>query len=147
MKKNISKILMLLITLSFVIGLVACGKSEGDKEKKTTAKTEPVYKVSVEEIDPNIYPEDYPLIAFSDFETAFNKLKDANMNAEIKNYQDVADIMGVDGAYYENCDLKYGEDLYKYYGWYADNGANVLITFKSKGDKLEYFAYTSNGIN
>lgn len=81
-----------------------------------------------------------------DFEAAFEVLKEANMNAELDGYQDIADIFGVDGAYYENCDLDYNNQLYKYYGWYADNGRSVLITFLVDGKNLKYYAYTESGI-
>lgn len=142
------KLTLFLLTVVMGLSLVACGngnnKSQVDGGSQIT--TGPVYTVDVSELDPNIYPDDYPLIASSDFETAFEKLKDANVKAEINSYQDVVNIFGVDGAYYENCDVESGDQLYKYYGWYADDGVSVLITFKADGTNLEYFAYTGNGI-
>lgn len=42
---------------------------------------------------------------------------------------------------------------YAYYGWYSDKDYTsdkkvyVLVTFKVDGDKLTYYAYSSEGIN
>ena len=144
------KIITLLISVIMVMSLVACGGDGGEGKVDGVEKEEksgPVYVVNTNELDPTVYPDDYPLIPISDFEAAFEKLKADNMSAEIESYQDVADIFKVDGAYYEKNDFESGEDLYKYYGWYADDGSNVLITFKADGDNLEYYAYTSNGVN
>ena len=151
------KVIIFLLVIVMVMSLAACGKSEVAEETTTEpASTEPasttptssdaVYTVDVKELDPNVYPSDYPLIASADFEAAFEKLKEANNKAEINDYQDVADFFGVDGAYYENCDMDYSGELYKYYGWYADDGVSVIITFKAEDNNLEYFAWTGNGI-
>jgi len=134
-------IFFLILVMAFTLG--ACGNKRVDKEE---ASNNPIYTVDVEELDPNIYPDNYPLIAFSDFESAFEILKQANVKATLDTYQEVVDIFGVDGAYYEKCDYDQNGTRYKYYGWYADNGVSILITFKANGNKLEYFAYTSNGI-
>lgn len=135
------KTMVILVTLMMMFSLTACGNKAG----KTPAT--PKYTVDVENLDPNVYPEEYPLIAADDFKASFEELKKANLDAEIDGYQDVADFFGVDGAYYKNCDYESGDELYKYYGWYADNGVSTLITFKANGDDLEYFAWTGNGIN
>lgn len=139
------KVIVFLLVLPIAFTLVACGDSgtnEGVKDSPDTI----TYTVDVAELDPNVYPEDYPLIGFSDFESAFENLKEANVKGELETYQDIVNIFDADGAYYENCDKDYEGTMYKYYGWYADNGVSILITFKAKGDKLEYFAYTTNGI-
>lgn len=133
-----------LLVAVMIFSLTACGKSN-DTAADTSAKG-PTYTVDVPELDPNISPDDYPLIPFDEFEAAFVNLKAANLNTELDGYQDIADIFGVDGAYYVNCDKEFGDGLYKYYGWYADNGVSVLITFKVNGEKLEYFAWTGNNI-
>jgi len=135
-----------------VLTFAAC--SEGrpvDNDDTDTTVTEdatfvPVYKVDVEELDPNVYPDDYPLIPIAKFEAAFQLLSDGIVEGRLDSYQDVYDIFGVDGAYYENCDKLYNDQLYKYYGWYADSGVSIFLTFKSDGESLEPFAYTGNGI-
>lgn len=151
------KKLILLLSVIMMLSFTSCGSSEDkdtsdDKnESENISESEvvagPVYTVDATELDPNIFPTDYPLIASSDFEKDFEVLKSANLNAEIKDYQDLVDIFGVDGAYYENCDLDHNGSLYKYYGWYADNSVSVMITFKSDGNDLVYFAWSGNGIN
>lgn len=142
-----------LMTAVMVLSLAACGTGSADSgtasnnEKGVEAVTGPIYTVDVKELALDIYPDDYPLIASDAFETAFGNLKEANSKAELDDYQDVIDIFGVDGAYYENCDMEYGDELYRYYGWYADNGVSILITFKADGDHLEYYAWSGNGIS
>lgn len=136
------KFILLLITVILLVSVTACGGSSG--EKKTTG---PVYTVDVAQLDPNVHPADYPLIPAEDFVKSFEELKEANLMSDINNYKDVVNFFKVDGAYYENCDYKDGDSVYKYYGWYADDGVSVLITFLAKGDNLEYFAWTGNGIN
>jgi hypothetical protein len=59
------------------------------------------------ELDPNVYPNDYPLIDSSDFDAAFETLKDGIYEGTLGGYQEVVNIFGVDGAYYENCDMEY----------------------------------------
>ncbi|NLB42961.1 MAG: hypothetical protein GX815_12055 [Clostridiales bacterium] len=143
MKRVIVFLLILLMTLLFV----ACGNENVNKnENGDTIFNSPVYTVDTIELDLNTYPDDYPLIAFSDFELAFENLKEANMNADVDTYQDIVDIFGADGAHDINCDKDYNGTMYKYYGWYADNGVSILITFKANGAQLEYYAYTTNGI-
>ncbi len=141
MKKTIA----ILVAAFMIFTLVACGGGAGGGEGASSSGA--VYTVDVEELDPTVYPDDYPLIPSGDFEAALNVMRDANMAGELKNYQDLVDIFfGIDGAYYENCDLDYGGQLYKYYGWYGDSGRSVLITFIADGKKLEYMAYTESGI-
>lgn len=137
MKKFITFLLLVVMVLT----LAACGGGTGGG-----ASTGPMYTVDVMELDPTVYPDDYPLMDPTDFEAAYESMKDANANMEIKNYKDVVTIFGVDGAYYENCDMDYEGTMYKYYGWYADNGRSVLMTFKADGDDLEFFAWTESGI-
>lgn len=134
------KFIKIFISLVMILTLTACG----EKADNTTKGAK--YTVDVETLDPNVYPEEYPLIAADDFKESFEDLKEASMNAEINGYQGIVDIFGVDGAYYENCDYEDGNSLYKYYGWYADDGTSVLITFKADGNDLEFFAWTGNGI-
>ena len=149
------KLTTLLLVAGMILSLVACGNNSGNNSNHSNSDNNEVadnvetssgYTVDIQELDPFVYPADYPLIAFADFKAAFIILKEANMNGELKDYQDIVDIFGEEGAYYENCDLTYGEDLYKYYGWYADNEVSVLITFKVDGNDLTYFAYTENGV-
>ena len=134
------------------MSLVACSKGEGGNnggDSTTTsgdAPVSPVYTVDVETLDPNVYPDDYPLIAIEDFEAAFEELAEGIYEGTLDGYSDIVDIFGVDGAYYENCDLVHNGQLYKYYGWYADSGVSVFVTFKSDGDNLKCYAYTGNGI-
>lgn len=138
------KIQALLLAGALALTLAACGSSGGDSSAGGDTAG---YTVDVAELDPTVYPDDYPLIASGDFEADFEKLKAANLAAELNDYQDVADIFGVDGAYYKNNDFDASGEVYKYYGWYAEDGVSVLITFKANGNKLEYFAYTGNGIS
>lgn len=125
---------LLIVAMTFI--LVACGNKD-DSIK---------YTVDVEELDPRVYPDDYPLIAFSDFESAFEDLKEANANIKLNTYKDIVNIFGLDGAYYKNCDMDYQGKTYKYYGWYADNDVSILITFIAEGNLLRYYAYTTSGI-
>lgn len=135
-----------------VLTFAACSEGElADKDDTGISVAEdaifvPVYRVGVEELDPNVYPDDYPLIPIAEFEAAFQLLSDGIVERKLDSYQDVSDIFGVDGAYYENCDKLYNDQLYKYYGWYADSGVSIFLTFKSDGESLEPFAYTGNGI-
>ncbi len=135
-----------------VLTLAACseGRPAGNDDTGTGVTENhafvPVYRVDVEELDPKVYPDDYPLIPIAEFEAAFELLSDGIVEGILKSYQDVYDIFGVDGAYYENCDKLYNDQLYKYYGWYADSGVSIFLTFKSDGESLEPFAYTGNGI-
>lgn len=140
MKKTIA----ILVAAFMIFTLVACGGGAGGGEGASSSGA--VYTVDVEELDPTVYPDDYPLIPSGDFEDALVVMRDANMDGSLKNYKDLVDIFGVDGAYYENCDLDYNNQLYKYYGWYGDNERSVLITFIADGNKLEYMAYTESGI-
>lgn len=140
MKKFIAFLLVAVMVLSFA----ACGGGA-----KTPAG--PVYTVDATEVDGSIYPADYPLIPYADFEASFNKFKAANSMAEIENYQDVVDLFGVDGAYYKNCDVEETNDegeveLYKSYGWYADEGTNMIVIFKADGKDLNFYMYVSDGI-
>ena len=107
----------------------------------------PLYTVDAATVDPEIFPDNYPRMTTADFETAFKKLKEANMNATINGYEDLVNIFGIDGAYYKNCDMTYEGKLFKYYGWYAKTGENVVITFQANDNDLKYYAYVSNGIN
>jgi hypothetical protein len=136
------KFIAILLTVFMILTFAACGGSGAGDGSSSGA----VYTVEVEELDPRIYPEDYPLMPSEDFEAAFEVLKEANMNAELEGYQDIADIFGVDGAYYVNNDLESNGRLFNYYGWYADNGRSVLITFLAEGNNLKYYAYTESGI-
>lgn len=131
------KFTVLLLILAMVFILAGCGNTDGT----------PVYKVDVAELDPSVYPDDYPLIDSSDFESAVENLKQANIDGELDTYQDIVNIFGVDGAYYENCDREDEGITYKYYGWYSYNDVGVIITFKAKGSKLKYYAYTTSGTN
>ncbi|HZK28608.1 MAG TPA: hypothetical protein VFD19_00145 [Clostridia bacterium] len=144
------KLTVLLLAAIMVLTLVACGSGGNDLDStKSTggdALVRPVYTVDVETLDPNVYPDDYPLIAIEDFEAAFEELAEGIYEGTLDGYQDVVDLFGVDGAYYENCDLEQNGQLYKYYGWYADSGVSVFVTFKSDGDNLKCYAYTGNGI-
>lgn len=138
----------LVLAGALALTLAACSNdSNGSSESDTTMGEVSGYTVDVPELDANTHPEDYPLIASADFEAAFENLKEANLDAALEDYQDVADIFGVDGAYYKNNDLEDGGRVFKYFGWYADNGVSVLITFQADGDSLKYYAYSGNGIN
>ena len=139
------KISALLLAGALALTLAACGGGDGGSDNAGGGVS--AYTVETAELDPKVYPDDYPLIPFDEFEASFEKMKAANLNGELESYQDIAEVFGVDGAYYKNNDFKTGSDVFKYYGWYADNGANVLLTFKADGNKLEYFAYTSDGVN
>ena len=142
------KITTFLLAGVIILTLAACGNVDGGSNNAVEgAHAAPIYTVDVTELDPNICPDDYPLIASGDFETAFGKLSDGIYEGTLDGYQDVVDIFGVDGAYYENCDMDYNGELYKYYGWYADNGVSVFITFKADGNNLKCYAYTGNGIS
>lgn len=127
-----------------VLTLAACGN--GDVDSDNASGSIPSFTVEVTELDANVYPDDYPLIDSHEFKAAYEDLKTANLNSELNGYQDVADIFGVDGAYYKNNDYDLDGQLFKYYGWYADNGTSVLITFKADGSTLKYYAYSSNGV-
>lgn len=140
MKKFI--VFLLIVVMTFT--LAACGNENGNKGGEKTSNVA-VYTVDVEELDAVSYPDDYPLIASSKFKTDVEKVEQASMDGELGTYQDVVDIFGVDGVYFKNCDYDDDVAVYKYYAWYGDNGASILMTFKSKGDKLEYFAYTTGG--
>ena len=142
------KITTFLLAGVIILTLAACGNVDGGSNNAVEgAQAAPIYTVDVTELDPNICPDDYPLIASGDFETAFGKLRDGIYEGTLDGYQDVVDIFGVDGAYYENCDMDYNGELYKYYGWYADNGVSVFVTFKADGNNLKCYAYTGNGIS
>lgn len=138
------KIYALLVAGALALTLAAC--STGGTDTGNAGGTSAGYTVDVAELDPTVYPDDYPLIDADAFETAFYKLADASMEGNLDTYQDVVDIFGVDGAYYKNNDFENNGDVYKYYGWYGDDGTSILVTFKANGNKLEYFAYTGNGI-
>jgi len=105
------------------------------------------YIVEVAELDASVHPDDYPLIVASDFEAGFEMLKAAILCSEPMNYQDIAELSGVDGAYYQNNDFDAGGEIFKYYGWYSNDDRSVLITFKTEGDTLKYHAYTARGIS
>lgn len=139
------KIIAILLSLAMMLVIIACDNEKENTSEESLSNNQ-AYTVDVGELDPNIYPEAYPLITFSEFESDFEELKEANVSGKLDSYEDIVNIFGVDGAYYENCDNDYNGTLYKYYGWYADNGVSILITFKAEKDKLEYFAYTTNGI-
>ena len=147
MKKQIA----ILLGGIMVVTLVACsGGESGGEVKKDTPKAEAVvatYTVDAEEANGELYPENYPKIAAGEFKESFKVLEEKNMDASLEGYQDIVDIFGVDGAYYEKCDLDHNSQLYKYYGWYGDDGSNILITFLADGDNLEYYAYVANGLN
>lgn len=135
------KFTVLLVLIAMVMTFTACGnKEEGATKKEAT------YTVDSKEVDPNIYPDNYPLLTIEKFEEAFNKFKAANLNAEIKNYKDVVDFFGVDGAYYKDADGKFGEEIFKYYGWYGEDNVSMIVTFKANGKNLEFYAYNSNGV-
>lgn len=136
-----------------IVTLAACSagstggtdNNSGDPAENPSGSN--AYVVEVAELDAKSYPDNYPLIDSGDFEAAFENLKAANLSGELNEYQDVADIFGVDGAYYVNNDYDAGGEIFKYYGWYAENGVSVLITFKAEGDQLNYKAYTGSGIS
>lgn len=148
MKKFMSLFLLLVLLLT----LVSCGDSKTDEASNAEGSTEaaeeavelegPLYTVDVDTLDPTVYPEDYPLIPSDDFEVAFESMQEAATSGKISSYQDFVDLFGVDGAYYKNCDYDQDGRYYKYYGWYADNGGNVLVTFDAKGEDLEFYAWT-----
>lgn len=137
---KIKKITLFIIIATMLLVFVACGNSKG-------GSSETKYVVDVAELDPNIYPDKYPLISSDDFKAAFEELKEANMDMKLDGYKDIVDIFGVDGAYYEKCDKEFNNVMYKYYGWYSDDEKSVIITFKADGKKLKYFAWSGNGIN
>jgi len=136
-----------LLATAMVLTLAACGTSGSDTATGTTEVVDSGYTVEVAELDANAYPEDYPRIAIEDFQVAYDNLKAANLNFELETYEDIVEIFAEDGAYYTNNDLDLDGQLFKYYGWYADNGASVLITFKADGTDLEYYAYTANKVS
>lgn len=136
------KFVLILIASIMLLSLGACS---GSGEKKGTA--EPLYTVDAATVDPNIYPDEYPLIATADFEKAFAELNAANAKGEIKTYKDIVDIFKVDGAYYKNADYKDGDETYNYYGWYGESDMNLIVTFKVDKNNLNFYAYVSNGIN
>lgn len=138
------KIQAILVAGALALTLAACTTSGGDTGN--AGGTSAGYTVEVAELDPTVYPDNYPLIDADKFETAFYTLADASMEGQLDTYQDVADIFGVDGAYYTNNDFEDNGNVYKYYAWYGDDGTSILVTFKADGKKLEYFAYTSYGI-
>ena len=141
----LNKIKALLLIAALGASLAAC--STGDGGGGDAGSSTAGYTVEVSELDPSAYPADYPLIPSADFATAFENLKDANMDGSLSSYQDVADIFGVDGAYYVNNDFEADDIVYKYYAWYADAGESLLITFEADGNDLNYFAYAGNGIS
>lgn len=136
---------------AMVLVIAACGtdnsavEAAGNTAPDTAAG--PAFTVDVAELDANAVPENYPLIAAGEFDTAFAQLKAANLASELHDYQDVADLFGVDGAYYQNNDYDAGGQVFKYYGWFADNGVSVIITFKAVDGGLNYYAYSGNGIS
>lgn len=125
-----------------LLSLAACGGSGGKKETKT-----PVYTVDAATVDPNVYPDEYPIIATADFEKSFEELKAANIKGDIKTYKDIVDIFKVEGAYYKNADYNDGVDTYNYYGWYGESDMNLIVTFKVDKNDLNFYAYVSNGVN
>jgi predicted small lipoprotein YifL len=133
------KFTIALLVAMMVLSLVACGGGDSGADG-------PVYTVEAEEVNPSIYPDDYPLIPAAEFEAAFEELKAANLKAEIKGYQDIVDFFGVDGAYYVNNDYERYEEMYKSYGWYGENSYGIIVSFKVVGDDLEYAGYASNGL-
>lgn len=78
MKKTIA----ILVAAFMIFTLVACGGGAGGGEGASSSGA--VYTVDVEELDPTVYPDDYPLIPSGDFEAALNVMRDANMAGELK---------------------------------------------------------------
>lgn len=145
------KYIVYLLAFMMIVAFSACGKDGNTNETSGDSKPKegPVYTLdanSIEEIEPAVYPADYPLIASADFKTSFAKLEETNLNGEVGSYPDVVKMFGADGAYYKNCDMDYNGDVMKYYGWFSDNEESVLIFFKENGDKLEYYGYTPYNI-
>ena len=139
----VKRITALFFASALVLTLAAC--SSGDASSSAEEPT--VYTVEVDELDVTAVPEDYPLIPADEFAAAFEELKAANLSGDATSYQDVADMFGVDGAYYVNNDYDAGGVIFEYHGWYADNDTNVVVTFEVNGDDLEMYAYTGNGIS
>src|SRR5690606_8103569 len=126
-QQTMKRLTGLLLTGALAFTLAACstGSKSGSDNDSVSAGENPTgssaYTVDVAELDAKSYPDDYPLIDSGDFDAAFADLKAANLSGELKDYQDVADIFGVDGAYYVNNDYDTGGgEVFKYYGWYAE---------------------------
>jgi len=139
----VKRLTALFFASAVLLTLTAC--SSGDASTATADSAG--YTVEVEELDVTAFPEDYPLIAADDFAAAFEELKAANLSGDATSYQDVADMFGVDGAYYVNNDYDAGGVIFEYHGWYADNDTNVVVTFEVSGNDLDMYAYTGNGIS
>lgn len=149
MKKYIVYLLSFIMILTFSACNNGANSDDNNASVDSNEKEIKIYTLdanSLEEIDPKVYPSDYPLIASADFNAAFSKLEEASLNSEVGSYDDVVKMFGADGAYYKNCDMDYNGDLMKYYGWFSDNEENVLIFFKENGDKLDYYGYTPYNI-
>jgi hypothetical protein len=133
----VNKIKALILAGALILTLGACASGTNGVGSSVSP-----YVVEVAELDPTVFPADYPQISSSDFDAASDKLMSANSSSEVKTYQDVVDIFGVDGAYYQSNDFDDNGTTYKYYGWYGDGGENLLVTFKADGNKLDFYAYT-----
>ncbi|GHD78302.1 hypothetical protein CLV85_1257 [Salinibacterium amurskyense] len=133
----------LFLASALLLTVTACSSSAASTSEAESSG----YTVEVEELDVTAFPEDYPLIPADDFAAAFEELKAANLSGDATSYQDVADMFGVDGAYYVNNDYDAGGVIFEYHGWYADNDTNVVVTFEVSGDNLDMYAYTGNGIS
>ena len=171
MKKSLLKrVSVLAVTAVMAFGMAACGsKSDGTKKDTTDdTKTEDTTKDGGDATETEAagsaftgekyvnsgkdfgiktadLPSDYVQIPFESFKTAFKAICDGSLTT----YEDVAKAFGddgirMDGIVYEG---------YAYYGWYSDKDYTsdkkvyILVTFKVDGDKLTYYAYSSEGIN
>ena len=134
-----NKIKAILLAGALVLTLGACGTGGGAGGDSGSASE---YTVEVAELDASVHPDNYPLIASADFEAAFEEMMKLNSAGDIKSYQDVVDIFGVDGAYYANNDYDDNGTIYKYYGWYGEASEALLVTFTADGNKLEFFSYS-----
>ena len=153
--KRLSLIALILCAMML---FAACGGGKGsdggqeDTEKSTEAAAEFTGDKYVNDgseyaIKTADLPDGYPLIPIDRFKEGFKALSVGTLE-EDATYADVAKAFGDDGIRMDG--IKY--EGYAYYGWYSDmdysDGVNihVLVTFKADGDKLTYYAYTSEGI-
>jgi len=151
MKKSTAKIALVLCLMLLTVCLTACGSGGSDEPAgKAAAFTgeKYIYEGSEYAIKTEEMPEGYPYIANDQFTAGFKAIVDGTITTASA-YSDVAKAFGDDGI--KMAGIKY--DGYAYYSWYSDKDytsdtkVHVLVTFKVSGDKVTYYAYSSEGIN
>lgn len=157
------RIMATILAMTMVLSLAACGggNSGGSTPQAGTTSTAQTEEQDnggsftgekyVSDKDGTIktaeFPSNYTPLPYDQFKEGFKAIVNGEITTS-SSYEDVAKAFGDDGIKLEG-QVYSG---YAYYGWYSDkdllsdNKVGVLITFKSSGGNLTYYAYSSNGI-